>query len=235
MASASRARVARPVGKNPKLAERTPAENAAFPLKSHHSGPWVFAAETTTVCPVSNETDRADEAGEGDPGDLDASAEPEVYADALPSDLDISGLIGPYEFPNNNKRRLAAVLYLAVGAICVWLGVAIDSPLVNTGLAVVGVALIVFAAYSWLVGVGTEVEETDALVIAARTVGFPPGHASAQMSWRGWRSRPAWRILLYSDESQPLQRALVVVDGVSGDVIEQLVEENPEDWSNLIA
>ena len=84
-----------------------------------------------------------------------------------------------------------------------------------------------------MVAVETVFDETDALVIAAKTVGFPPGHASAQMSWYGWRSRPQWRILLYSDEAQPLFRGLVVVDAASGDVREHLVEDNPEDWSEI--
>ena len=130
------------------------------------------------------------------------------HVDELPEDLDITGLVGPYEFPNNSKRKLASVLYLVVAAICIWLGVAVD----------------------------TKVEETDALAIAGATVGFPPGHAAAQMSWRGWLSRPTWRILLYSDESpEPAQRAIVIVDGVNGDVLEHFVEDNPEDWSDLIA
>lgn len=167
--------------------------------------------------------------------DLELELEDE-HVDALPDDLDITGLVGPYEFPNNSKRKIASVLYLVVGAICVWLGVAVDSALVNSGLTIVGIGLIVFAVYSFAVAVDTAVEETDALAIAGAAVGFVPGHASAQMSWRGWRSRPAWRILVYSDEQpQPSKRALVVVDGVSGDVIEEFVEDNPEDWSDLIA
>ena len=158
------------------------------------------------------------------------------HVDELPDDLDITGLVGPYEFPNNSKRKIASVLYLVVAAICIWLGVAVDSPLVNNGLVVVGVGLAVFAVYSFAIAVDTEVEETDALAIAGATVGFPPGHAAAQMSWRGWRSRPTWRILLYSDETpEPSQRAIVIVDGVSGDVVEHFVEDNPEDWSDLIA
>ena len=154
-------------------------------------------------------------------------------ADVLPSDLDISGLSGAYEFPNNSKRRLAAVLYLAVGAICVLLGVAVESPSVNSGLTIFGVGLLVFSVYSWAVATPTRVDEQEALVVAARTAGFTAGPASAQMIWRGWRSRPAWRVLLYSAESQPRHRAIVVVDGLSGEVIEHLVEDNPEDWSNL--
>ena len=38
---------------------------------------------------------------------------------------------------------------------------------------------------------------------ATRQVGFPVGHASAQLTWRGLRSRPTWRILLYSVENPP--------------------------------
>ncbi len=159
----------------------------------------------------------------------------ELPTDELPADLDITGLVGPYEFPNNSKRRIASMLYFVIGAICIWLGVGVDSPLVNSGLTAVGIGLVAFALYSAVVAVETAVDETDALVTAAKTAGFVPGHASAQMAWRGWRSRPLWRILLYSDEEQPLQRALVLVDGVSGEVREHFVEDNPEDWSNLIA
>ena len=61
----------------------------------------------------------------------------------------------------------------------------------------------------------------------------PIGHASAQMGWRGLRSRPTWRILLYSAEEPPKQRGFELVDGVDGRIVDQLVEENPEDWSDL--
>ena len=110
------------------------------------------------------------------------------HRDQLPEELDISGLVGPYEFPNNSKRRVAAVLYLVIGAICIWLGTSVASALVNGGLTVVGVGLILFAIYSWIFAVETKYDETDALVVAAKTVGFAPGPASAQMTWRGWRS-----------------------------------------------
>ena len=56
--------------------------------------------------------------------------------------------------------------------------------------------------------------------------------ASAQMSWRGLLSRPVWRLLAYSDEDPPTRRAMVVVDGISGEVVEWFSEENPEDWSS---
>ena len=66
-------------------------------------------------------------------------------------------------------------------------------------------------------------------------MGFPVGHASAQLGWRGLRSRPSWRVLLYSADSPPTLRGLVELDAVDGSVIGDYVEENPEDWSELEA
>jgi hypothetical protein len=46
--------------------------------------------------------------------------------------------------------------------------------------------------------------------------------------WRGLRSRPTWRIFCYSAEEPPLQRGLVLVDAVNGNIVECLVEKNPD-------
>ena len=78
---------------------------------------------------------------------------------------------------------------------------------------------------------GLAVRDTDALLAAAGEVGFPIGHASAQLGWRGLRSRPTWRILLYSGEDPPAKRGLVLVDAVDGRVLDHIIEDNPEDWS----
>ena len=67
---------------------------------------------------------------------------------------------------------------------------------------------------------------------ATQQVGLRGGHASAQLGWRGLRSRPTWRILLYSAEDPP-PRGLVLVDGVDGEIVAHFVEENPEDWCDL--
>jgi len=40
-----------------------------------------------------------------------------------------------------------------------------------------------------------------------------------------------WRLLAYSADNPPTRRAMVVVDGITGDVIEWFAEENPEDWA----
>ena len=88
-----------------------------------------------------------------------------------------------------------------------------------------------FGLYSIVTGWNLDVDERDALVQSTKAVGFPVGHASAQMGWRGLLSRPTWRILLYSNEEPPAKRGFVMVDGVNGDVVDAFVEDNPEDWS----
>ena len=86
-------------------------------------------------------------------------------------------------------------------------------------------------AYHLVTGWPLAVKEGDALVAAAGRIGFPVGHASAQLGWRGLLSRPTWRILLYSSEEPPTRRGLVLVDAVDGQVLSHFSEENPEDWS----
>ena len=160
----------------------------------------------------------------------------ERIRDELPEDLDASGYVGPYLFPNNNRRRIPGVLYLIVAAVCllVWVLTKGNDPvLANGGLVVVAIGLALFGAYSIVAGWNLDVDERDALVVAIRQVGFPVGHASAQLGWRGLLSRPPWRILVYSNEEPPERRGLVLVDGIDGEVVGWLVEDNPEDWSDL--
>ncbi len=103
----------------------------------------------------------------------------------------------------------------------------------NGGLVFAGVFLLVIAAYNFAAGWHLEIDQTEALAIASRTVGFPVGHASAQLAWRGLLSRPVWRILVYSADEPPSIRGLVELDAVDGHVIGEYTERNPEDWSEL--
>jgi hypothetical protein len=163
-----------------------------------------------------------------------ASAEAGDVRDTLPEDLDVTGLVGPYKFPDNSRRRIPGVIYLVVAAAClgVWLARRDDAPvLVNGGFVLAAVLLGFAGVVSITSGWRMHVDEKDALVAATRAVGFPVGHASAQLSWRGLRSRPTWRILCYSTEDPPRRRGFVLVDAVDGHTVEQLVEDNPEDWS----
>jgi len=160
----------------------------------------------------------------------------EDIRDALPEDLDAAGYVGPYLFPNNNRRRIPGIIYLVLAAGCLALWVATRSGsqiLVNGGFLAAAIGLALVGSYSIVAGWNLAVDERDALVEAVKTVGFPVGHASAQMGWRGLLSRPTWRILLYSAEDPPSQRGLVLVDGAHGDVLEWFVEDNPEDWSQF--
>ncbi len=156
--------------------------------------------------------------------------------DELPEDLQPS-LVDPedYIFPNNNRRRIPGFIYLAIAAGLVVLYLMRgEGVLVNQGLLMAAVILGVVGAYSIVAGWNLDVDERDALKVSINEVGFPVGHASAQMGWRGLLSRPTWRILLYSSEEPPLKRGLVLVDGVNGAVVEALVEDNPEDWSDVV-
>lgn len=171
-----------------------------------------------------------------EPADAEASpAGDETVRDELPDDLNVSEFVGPYVFPNNNRRRVPGYLYLAIGVACIaaWAVAGSDSVLVNRGYLGAGIGLVLIGAYHLVAGWNLDVDERDALVAATERVGFPVGHASAQLGWRGLASRPTWRILLYSAENPPSRRGLVLVDGVDAEIVAWFTEDNPEDWSDL--
>jgi len=162
----------------------------------------------------------------------------EEYVDELPEDLQPDLVdVAEYIFPNNNRRKIPAVLYFATAALLVvlvlWRGA--DAVLVNNGMYFAAAILVAVGIYSWVSGYDTAVDEQDALVAAIKHIGFPVGHASAQMGWRGLLSRPMWKILLYSAEEPPQHRGFVMVDAVDGSILEDLIEDNPEDWSDVVA
>jgi len=152
--------------------------------------------------------------------------------DELPADLDVTGFVGPYQFPDNSRRRIPAYIYLGVAAVAVALWVVYresDTALVNDGFVWAAVLLGAFAVYGLGSSWRMKVDERDALVRATQAVGFAVGHASAQQVWRGLRSRPTWRVFCYSAQEPPLQRGLVLIDAIDGRVVERLVEDNPID------
>ena len=150
--------------------------------------------------------------------------------DELPDDLVAHGYVGPYQFPDNSRRRIPGVMYLVLAAICVgiWLIWSDTTTAVNGGFLGAGVLLAAAAAMHLGSGWRMRVDESQALAAAAGSVGFAVGHASAQQVWRGLRSRPTWRVLCYSADDPPTRRALVLVDAVDATVIECLAEDNPE-------
>ncbi len=170
-----------------------------------------MAAPLSTVHRMSEPRDRGD------------------HRDELPQDLDVTAYVGPYVFPNITRRRIPGAIYAVLAVLCVGGWVASS----NGGLLAAAIILAVIAAYHFATAWNLVVDQTQALVVATRTVGFPVGHASAQLTWRGLRSRPAWRILLYSADEPPSMRGLVELDAVDGHVMGEYTEPNPEDWSKF--
>lgn len=151
--------------------------------------------------------------------------------DQLPDDLNAVAYVGPYQFPDNSRRRKPAALYavIALAVLVLWITERHSSPVVNNGFLWAAILLGAVALYSFTSGWRMTVDEKAALVAAQQAVGFAAGHASAQQVWRGVRSRPTWRVLVYSAEEPPRKRALVLVDAIDGRVVEHLAQDNPVD------
>jgi hypothetical protein len=165
-----------------------------------------------------------------DPASRPSGDEHDDVRDALPDDLNAAEHLGAYDFPDNSRRRRPAALYLVLAIVCLllWLTRRDGGVLVNSGMLAAAIVLGVVGVFSYTSGWRMAVDEKQALVAAQQAVGFPVGHASAQQVWRGLRSRPTWRVLVYSAEDPPQRRGLVLVDAVDGSVAEHLVEDNPD-------
>jgi len=151
--------------------------------------------------------------------------------DELPEDLNVSAFVGPYKFPDNSRRRIPGVIYMSLAAVSALLWFtrgASESGLVSRGFLGAAVLLALVGAFSLSASWRMTVDEKLALIHATRAVGFAVGHASAQQVWRGFRSRPTWRVMCYSAQEPPLQRGLVLIDAVDARVVECLVEDNPD-------
>ena len=71
---------------------------------------------------------------------------PDELRDELPEDLNAVEHFGPYEFPDNSRRRKPAILYMIVAAMCLLLWITQrDSALVNDGFLWAAVLLGVVA------------------------------------------------------------------------------------------
>lgn len=151
--------------------------------------------------------------------------------DVLPADLDVTTLVGVYQFPDVRRRRIAGWILVAFAAACGAAFAASD----NGGLLAVAVVLGVVGGYHFAAAWRLAIDQTEALAVASRTVGFPVGHASARVMFRGLRSRPVWQVLLYSADEPPSIRGLVELDAVDGAVLGEYTEGNPEDWSQYAA
>jgi hypothetical protein len=159
------------------------------------------------------------------------SDSPNEIRDELPSDLNVTAFVGPYKFPDNSRRRIPGLIYLVIAALSFALWVVqrdSESALVSDGFLGAAILLSLVGLFSLSSSWRMTVDEKLALVHATRAVGFAVGHASAQQVWRGFRSRPTWRVMCYSAQEPPLQRGLVLIDAIDARIVECLVEANPE-------
>ncbi len=130
---------------------------------------------------------------------------------AIEEELD-STVVGPYRFPEPTRRRTSGWVFLVAAVITM---VLID------GGWLPAIGLVALAVWNFASAWPLTVDETRALSIAGGVVDFPVGHASAAVTFHGLRSRPRWSVVLYSAAEPPDQRALVVVDATSGEVVDQ--------------
>lgn len=144
-------------------------------------------------------------------------------------------LFESYVFPDTRQRQITGIGLSVIGvvAVVVWFAWGSGSDGLSVGILVGGIVCLAIAAYFFAAAFRMRLDQSEALVVATREIGFPVGHASAVLGWRGWRSRPTWRILLYSAEDPPARRGLVELDAIDGNVLASYSEENPEDWEAL--
>ena len=129
-------------------------------------------------------------------------------AAGVPDDLD-AGNVGPYRFPDPRRRRIGAAIYLGLAVV----GVLV---LPTSAAVVFAASLALVAGWHYLAAWPLQVGPEEALSTAAMVAPFAIGHSSAAVTFHGWRARPRWHVILYEAGSPPAQRALIVIDGVTG-------------------
>ncbi|GBE24650.1 MAG TPA: hypothetical protein ENG98_03685 [Actinobacteria bacterium] len=150
--------------------------------------------------------------------------DPDVaQAAALPEDLN-ANVVGVYTVPNTDRRKWAGLVYLAAAA---GVALAITQGL-PTGMWLIVGLFVAIGVHHIASGWDLKVRETEALDLANKVVGFGVGHASAQLTFQGFRARPIWNVLVFSADEPPTRRALVRINALSGEVIEQYAEPVPE-------
>lgn len=136
-------------------------------------------------------------------------------AEGVPSELDAN--VGEeFLVPSPRRRRTAGWVYL-VGA-----GLLAAGALAGLGVGLWAAAggLVLLAGYHVLAAWPLDVDEQQALRRAVAELPFPVGHASAAVRFTGWRAKPIWHVVVYDATEPPGNRALVRVDGVTGDLVD---------------
>jgi len=136
-------------------------------------------------------------------------------AEGVPDDLN-ADVLEPYTIPDPGRRRLAGLIYICFAVV---LGAA--GFIANAGWWWAAGLLLIIAIWHFLAAWPLHVPQEEALRIAARSVNFAIGHASAAVTFVGWRSRPRWHVIVYSGEEPPARRALVEIDALNGTTVEE--------------
>ncbi len=134
--------------------------------------------------------------------------------DSLPDDLDVTKYVGPYQFPSPRRRRTAAYSIFALSAFSIGVGILVP----NSTMVAGGIAFVLIGAFFFFTAWPLKVDDLTALTTAASQAPFPVGHASAQLCFTGWLSKPRWRVVVFSSDEPPTQRGLVEIDAVSKDI-----------------
>ncbi len=141
----------------------------------------------------------------------------------VPGDLD-ADVLGPYTVPSLTRRRRAGLYYFGGAVLTAW---AASTSLPNGLFAAAG-GMLAIGLYHFFTAWDIEVSDADALTTANVEIGFPVGHASAAMSFEGWRAKPMWNVLVFSSDDPPSERGLVRIDAMDGTIHETLREPNSE-------
>jgi hypothetical protein len=123
-------------------------------------------------------------------------------AEGLPEELD-ANVVGPYRFPDPNRRRIAGWMYAG-------------------GAALMAILAVWHFRASWPLGIDQE----KALEVGASLAPFAVGHASAAVTFHGARSRPQWSVIMYSADDPPSMRSLVQLDAVTGKPVAAVYTES---------
>lgn len=134
---------------------------------------------------------------------------------AIEEELD-SNVVTAFQFPPPTRRKAAGWVFVVAALI-------VAATIDNGWVPALG--LVALAAWQFLSAWPLNIDENTALQKSAAAVEFPVGHASAAVTFKGFRSRPRWAVVLYSASHPPDQRGLVVVDAVSGEVVEEVYTE----------
>lgn len=143
------------------------------------------------------------------------------HKDELPGDLDVTKYVGPYQFPSPKRRRTASYSIGVISILSILMGIrSSNSALIFAGIFGLMIASIFFF-FAW----NLNVSDIDALTMAGTHAPFSVGHASAQLSFTGWFSKPTWRVVVFSSDEPPSQRGLVEINAVSKDIISTYFDE----------